>query len=232
MKLSFKTDEEAWASCHETDKWVFNKYEVAQKFLLPYGFDSGLREEPIKKMGIYVSRPIYNLSGMSLGVKEFGAYKDQNVEDIVPLGHFWVRSLFWIENHSRQIISIDYHLDIDSNLQANSVEGLLKEDSFVQWKESLLGAEPIPLLLHHIIDLCERYEFVNVEFVSRCVGDDTFLFPIEIHLRPNPDLKHFGGSESIRPIWIDEDETFVSDYAKSNGKSRIGFAVKNKQIKH
>ena len=232
MKLSFKTDEEAWANCHKTDKWLFNKYEVAQKFLLPHGFDSGLREEPIKKTGNYISRPIYNLSGMSLGVQSFMAFERDNMEYKVPLGHFWVESLFTIFDAAPfdcdNLISVDYHLDADSVLQANTVKGSLKNDSFICWGRPVEGEEsqPTPLFLHCITDLCERYEYVNAEFVSRRIGDDTFLLPIEIHLRPNPDLKHFGESDSIRPIWINEDETFVSDYAKSNGKSRIGFAVK------
>jgi hypothetical protein len=236
-KLSFKTDEDAWASCHKNDKWVFNKYEVAQRFLAPYGFDSGLREEPIKKTGNYISRPIYNLSGMSLGVESFMAFKGDNVEHKVPLGHFWVESLFTIlcaPFDCDNLISIDYHLDANSVLQTNTVKGSLKNDSFICWGRPVEGEEsqPTSLLIHHITDLCERYEYVNAEFVSCLVGGKKYLFPIEIHLRPNPDLKHFVESESIRPIWIDEDETFVSDYAKSNGKSRIGFAVKNRQIKH
>ena len=84
-------------------RWLFNKLEVSLKL----GYDCGPAGVPITKAGNYIIRPIYNLYGMSVGVRKQWL-RIEDADDIqkhkfMPAGYYWCE---WFEgNH----YSVDYN---------------------------------------------------------------------------------------------------------------------------
>jgi len=82
-------DFQCWQE-YKTQRWVFNKLEVAMKL----GYDCGPAGVPITKDGYYIVRPIYNLYGMGIGAKKkYLSLKDDSEDMIhhkhIPPGYFW-----------------------------------------------------------------------------------------------------------------------------------------------
>lgn len=205
MKLSFTTDEQAWQGCHEEDKWCFNKLEVAQRF----GVTCGLREEPIPThIEKVVVRPIYNLSGMGLGATLKDRWEGEATEEQCPLGFFWAE---YIEG---DVLSVDYTKK-NGEVEWYCARGTRDELEYVEW--FLAAYPPFPPELAG--GMLDRYEWVNVEYVD-------FDTPIEIHLRPNPDLKHFTDHDvdKIIPIFAPKGK-FIPDQAETNNGQRLGFII-------
>lgn len=204
-KLSFTTDEEAWRGCHEEDKWVFNKLEVARRF----GMTCGLREEPIpENINKVVVRPIYNLSGMGLGAAIKDRWEGEATEEQCPLGFFWAEYL------DGDIYSVDYMDSTEDYRYHIAVIGERDGLLFKSWRTCFIHFDTAS----NAIDLRERYKTVNVEYING--------LPIEIHLRPNPDLKHFRnkGGKKLIPVFAPEGE-FISDPAPTSNGQRLGFII-------
>jgi hypothetical protein len=205
-------------------KLWFNKLWVAELF----GHDCGPCGTAPSKDGVYIVRPIYNLSGMGVG----SHVKVIEADDCtaVPPGYFWCEYL-----HGKHY-SVNYEWGSDRDISDRGGlqpwratacwEGLNTPDNLIQfteWKRSsYIPHAPDELAV--IRDV----KNLNVEFKGCKV--------IEVHLRnsPDPDYDH------IVPIWQDTDPntrhwymwqgyTFVDSYEDADGYlniPRLGFMVK------
>lgn len=214
-------DDEAYLKYPQHRNW-FNKLWIAEKM----GYLCGPAGVHIPKDGVYVVRPIYNLSGMGIGaqVKKLKA-GDQST----PAGYFWC------EYFDGPHYSADYKWEYDrDNIWGHwrepwkgqsCWEGTnmpLNLTKFVEWKRS----DYIPPVPNELVELRD-VGHINVEFI----GDKV----IEVHLRESPDPKY----NHVIPIWkSDEGKVshylahgfeFKSSFDDADGQlpdPRIGFMVK------
>lgn len=208
-------DEQAYYKYPHHRKW-FNKLWVAEML----GYDCGPSGTAPEDDGVYVVRPIYNLSGMGVGtqVKEIKA-GDTNA---TPPGHFWCEYI------KGKHYSADYEFVHDTKPYWRPIscwEGVnlpINVSKFVEWKRSDYIPE-VPRLLNELSDV----KRINIEFK----GNDI----IEVHLRssPDPDYDH------IIPVWESDKHKaghytvhgykFIHDFDDADGHlddPRIGFLVK------
>lgn len=171
-------DVDAWALVSPADSWVFNKLYVARMA----GVACGPRGVPVPKPGIYMVRPITNLSGCGLHARKM--YFSNHTFDIQP-GEFW--SEFLEGEH----LSIDY----EHGFPTLSVRGIkANNEDFVHW-EKWEKCEKCFMPPKFVLPLLNRYPIVNCEYIGNTL--------IEIHLRGNPDFI-YGNSEMI-PVWEGQD---------------------------
>jgi len=216
-------DWEAYGAYPHHRNW-FNKLWVAEKM----GYDCGPAGIAPADDGVYVVRPIYNLSGMGVGatVKEIkgGDYNQ------VPAGYFWC------EYFDGPHYSADYKWEYDrDNIMGewkepwrgqSCYEGVnmpINLSKFYEWKRS----DYIPPVPNELVELRD-VGHINVEFI----GDKV----IEVHLRQSPDPKY----DHIVPVWASDlgpkkqtyeihNYQFIEDYDNADGQlddPRIGFFVK------
>jgi hypothetical protein len=216
-------DEHAYLKYPHHRHW-FNKLYVATLF----GYDCGPCGTAPTKDGTYVVRPIYNLSGMSVGatVKDIKAGNNREV----PAGYFWCEYLTGNHYSANYVWKYDRDMITGKWLQpwkgSSCWEGTnmpINLTKFVEWKRS----DYIPEVPDELASLRD-VGVINVEFK----GDQV----IEVHLRPSadPDYDH------LIPVWASDlgikkqhMEThgfdFVDSYDDADGQledPRIGFLVK------
>ena len=201
---SLEEDFQAWEvfKNKESSRWIFNKLEVA----LRQGLHAGPAGTAPEKSGEYISRPIYNLYGMSIGAEKF-TYEETMFEriinnDIVPPGHFWCE---WIDGEH---MSIDYEYT-GSEWRTRSVwvgehysdENLTKFKSWTRVENSkaisaidLAIQTPFDVLFSHK-DLTKK---INIEMRGGHV--------IEAHYRwgNDPFDEYLVGTRVI-PVWDNEE---------------------------
>lgn len=216
-------DYESYEKYPHHRKW-FNKLYVAETF----GYSCGPCGLAPKNTGMYIVRPIYNLSGMGLGAKV--KWLEEGDISATPPGYFWCEYL------KGKHYSVDYEFVDGINPYWKPIscfEGLnrpLNLIKWVEWKKSDYIPE-FPKKLNELSDV----KRINVEFK----GNDV----IEVHLRPSddPDYDH------IIPVWKSEinlsqgDRGKIAEYIEEYGYKfipsdtdadgfledpRIGFLVK------
>ena len=170
-------DYESYEKYPHHRKWC-NKLYVAETF----GYNCGPCGTAPKESGIYVVRPIYNLSGMGAGAKVKQILAGDT--SATPPGYFWCEYL------KGKHYSANYEFVHDINPYWKPVscwEGInmpINLTRFVEWKRSDYIPE-VPRQLNELSDV----KRINVEFK----GNDV----IEVHLRESadPDYDH------IIPVW-------------------------------
>lgn len=157
-------DRDAWQAAHPSDKWVYDKLLVAQRF----GVVSGPGDVPVPAPGEYIVRPITNLYGMSAGARFVRLIHDTS--EFVAPGEFWAERLYgthW---------SVDYDEEfrpVRVDIGVKHVDGL----RFASWlSDDLINAPDFPLVLYG------KYHRINIELIGGV--------PIEIHLRGNPNPRN------------------------------------------
>lgn len=195
----FQDDVEAFQFCEDSDRWVYNKLEVA----LLNRLDAGPRGIPVPKEDWYVVRPIYSILGMGQGARL--KYMRQGEELMKSNnGEFWCEYL--IGRH----LSVDYR----NGFPILCVEGH-KSQTLWKWgkwvKRPSAEAPSLPQKIHEI---SFKYT-INVEFING--------IPIEVHLRHNPDFEGHDYDELV-PIW--EIDAYNRDIHKEYEKE--GFTFINK----
>ena len=175
-------DFQCWQE-YKTQRWVFNKLEVAMKL----GYDCGPAGVPITKDGYYIIRPIYNLYGMGIGAKKkYLSLKDDSEGMIyhkhIPPGYFWCE---WFEGKHH---SVDYKY----GNQILAVRGYRTSDILTKWDkwEKVTQDFSIPPKLH----MLKSKRWLNIEFIEDEV--------IEVHYRNDPDFE-FNNKEFL-PVWEGE----------------------------
>lgn len=172
-------DDYAWIKYPQHHNW-FNKLWIAEQF----GYKCGPAGTDIPEDGVYVIRPIYNLSGMGLGAH----VKELKADDCTtPPGYFWC------EYFNGLHYSANYEWKWDRDSINGKWEGTscwegtnfpINLTRFEEWKK----IDYIPKLPTSFDTLSDVGE-INVEFI-----DDKI---IEVHLRksPDPDYQH------MIPLW-------------------------------
>lgn len=214
FKRKHMDDCEAWKKYPQYRKW-FNKLYVSQ--LLRY--HSGPCGVAPDRDGWYIVRPIYNLSGMSIGAEK--KYIKAGDTSKVPPGYFWCE---WFEGtHYSTTYTFEHDLKPIWNIQScwSAEKDELK---FTKWKRSNHKPE-VPNQLKELSGV----GLINVEFI----GDKV----VEVHLRDTPDPDY----DEMIPIWEDDPASLVDSYEKMGYNfinsyedadkfllpARIGFMVKN-----
>ena len=197
-------------------KW-FNKLWLSEKMQYNCG-PCGIAPN---NSGWYIVRPIYNLSGMSLGASKLWIPSDDYSR--VPPGYFWCQ---WFEGTQT---STTYRWS-DGQWVAQHCWKATRDHSnlskFVKWQRNSNRDQykTLPSFFNQLSDV----KLINVEHV----GDKI----IEVHLRDTPDPCY----DEIVPIWSsgqNEVEYYtklgykwVSSYEDADGflhDPRLGFMVKN-----
>jgi len=209
-------DDEAYHKYPRLRKW-FNKLYVAETFK----YDCGPSGTAPTKDGVYITRPIYNLSGMGVGaqVKEIKAGDTA----ATPPGHFWCEYL------TGKHYTADYEFVHDTKPYWRPLscwEGVnmpINVAKFVEWKRSSYIPE-VPQVLNELSEVGK----INIEFK----GSDV----IEVHLRTSPDPDY----DIIIPVWASDfgakkqhmeihGYDFIESYDDADSHlddPRIGFLVK------
>jgi len=204
-------DHQAWKKYPEYRKW-FNKLYVSELL----GHDSGPCGVAPNKDGYYIIRPVYNLSGMSVGASK--AFIKAGDVTKVPPGYFWCE---WFEgdHYSASFKWVDQvGWKLDSCWIGNKLDFRFKS-----WKRSSY-APPVPDKLMELSNL----PIVNIEFI----GDKV----IEVHLRDTPDPDY----DELIPIFEDDamkmvdiyesmGYSYIESFDDADGfieSARIGFMVK------
>ena len=175
--INLNTDYEAWLRAELDDLWVFDKLIVARKA----GHICGPRGMRVPKPGMYMVRPVTNLSGMGEGARKI--YIEGSTDHLHP-GEFW--SEFFDGEH----LSIDYR-GVDTVLSVRGIKDkVFPYQRFTHWQKVEYSV-PLPQML---VRMCLRYKYINCEFIGGKL--------IEIHLRGNPDF-FYGNTQAI-PVWPGE----------------------------
>lgn len=209
-------DDDAYYKYPQHRKW-FNKLHVAELF----GYDCGPSGTAPTKDGVYITRPIFNLSGMGLGAEVKGIKAGDT--RATPPGHFWCEYLtgkHYSANYTFVHDTKSYWKPISCWEGFNTPVNMIQ---FIEWKRS----DYIPEVPRELNDLSNVGE-INVEFK----GGDI----IEVHLRTSsdPDYDHF------IPVWSSDlgkkkaymeahGYEFLESYDNADGHlddPRIGFLVK------
>jgi hypothetical protein len=206
-------DSEAYVRYPEHRIW-FNKLFLSENL----GYDCGPCGIAPKKDGYYIVRPIYNLSGMSIGAKKI--WIDGGDKTKVPPGYFWCE---WFEGrHISASFVYNNGWEFCSGWEGfKNAENLSR---FTKWVRLGHFSYVLPMSLNVLADI----GLMNVEFVDGKI--------IEVHLRDTPDPDY----DELIPIWADDEkgldfytkEGYIILYQHDDGDGfleipRIGFAAKN-----
>lgn len=191
-------DEDVYYKTAQHNRWVFNKLEVA----IRAGVTAGPGGIPVPRPGWYCVRPVMNIRGMGLGMSKEWLTPESSMKKVMP-GYFWSE---WLTGD---------HLTFD--ITVKGIQDVLlahkQNGKFVAW-EKVDIKPPFPVIVY---DLVQCHNTVNVETIGGKV--------IEIHLRPNPDLRHFKNTDIIHPVWGDGNVD-IKDYEDCDGllnPPRMGF---------
>jgi len=180
-------DFQCWQE-YKTQRWVFNKLEVAMKL----GYDCGPAGVPITKDGYYIVRPIYNLYGMGIGAKKkYLSLKDDS-EGMIDHEHI-SPGYFWCEWFSGKHHSVDFKKQNGRWVAFNEVIGYhYNEDNLVKFErwEVVEPSFKLPEWVHEL----STEKYLNIESKDNNI--------IEIHLRSGNDQMWDLDVGSIAyPVW-------------------------------
>ena len=208
-------DYQAYSEYKNYRKW-FNKLYVSEAL----NYNCGPAGLSVTEKGMYVIRPIYNLSGMGIGA----TVKELEAGDLsTPPGYFWC------EYFEGEQYSVNYKFIHDTVGRWEPINcwrgNKLKENlsKFISWHRDNYYPE-----LPRIFNELSSIDIINVEFI----GDK----PIEVHLRKSPDPEY----DTFIPIWKNTSQetldyftelgyTYVESYEDADGfleTPRLGFMVK------
>ena len=205
-------DDDAYKKYPQHHNW-FNKLWVAEKL----GYKCGPAGLAPEEDGVYVVRPVYNLSGMGVGatVKEIKAGDTTQV----PAGYFWCEyfdgphySADYVWEYDRDNIMGEWKEPWKGKSCWQGTNMPLNLTKFVEWKRS----DYIPSVPNELVELRD-VSHINVEFI----GDNV----IEVHLRPSPDPQY----DHIIPVWK-SDEGKVSHYLMHGYKYESSYDDADKQL--
>lgn len=209
-------DAASWEKYPKHRDW-FNKLWFSMKM----DYDCGPSGIAPSRDGYYIVRPIYNLSGMSVGAsKKFIRSGDVSQ---VPPGYFWCE---WFEGKQYSATYGPFiHSETGYWLEKHCFEGVTDEKSltfFKSWRR-VNNAPSVPRIFHCLSNV----PVINIEFI----GDR----PIEVHLRDTPDPL----SDEFIPVWKDQENhidiyktmgySYIESYDDADGfldTPRIGFMIK------
>lgn len=210
-KLEPKDDSEAYIFFPQYRKW-FNKLELSERL----GYKCGPCGVPPTEENEYVVRPIYNLSGMSVGASI--KYIETGDTTKVPPGYFWCE-YFYGDQYS---VTYEYN---DKWIPINSWKAYKEKKNlsrFSKWTRDFHYPK-----LPDFFDELKDVGLINVEFIEDKI--------IEVHLRPSPDPSY----NILIPVWADDKKvldsyielgyTFIESFDDADGfleTPRIGFMVK------
>lgn len=210
-KLEPKDDSEAYIFFPQYRKW-FNKLELSERL----GYNCGPCGVPPTEENEYVVRPIYNLSGMSVGASI--KYIETGDTTKVPPGYFWCE-YFYGDQYS---VTYEYN---DKWIPINSWKAYKEKKNlsrFSKWTRDFHYPK-----LPDFFDELKDVGLINVEFIEDKI--------IEVHLRPSPDPSY----NILIPVWADDKKvldsyielgyTFIESFDDADGFleiPRIGFMVK------
>lgn len=203
-------DYQAYKAFPQHRKW-FNKLYLSE--VLDY--DCGPSGIAPTKDAFYIVRPIYNLSGMSVGAKKVFIENDDYTK--VKPGYFWCE---WFEGDH---ISVSYVFKDNCWNPISAWQAYKKDLTFVKWQKT--NKYPV---LPDVIQKINNVPVINVEFIGNNV--------IEVHLRDTPDPQY----DVLIPVWDNnrsiiekhkkEGFSFIAAYEDADSFitiPRIGFMVKN-----
>lgn len=208
-------DIQAYQSYPHLRHW-YNKLWLSEQL----GYNCGPASIAPAVSGLYIIRPIMNLSGMGVGAKKI--WIDAGDYSKVPPGYFWCE---WFEGNQ---YSVTYQWkDYTSGWHAISCWQGIKEDDnlskFTKWLKTDFYP-PIGIMFHELADI----EKINIEYI----GDKI----IEVHLRTSPDPDY----NELIPVWKGDEEVvdkytkigydYIISYDDAEGfldLPRVGFLVKN-----
>lgn len=208
-------DIEAYQSYPHLRHW-YNKLWLSEQL----GYTCGPASIAPTISGIYIIRPIMNLSGMGVGAKKI--WIDAGDYSKVPPGYFWCE---WFDGDQYSVTYQwqDYHI----GWKPISCWKGIKEDhnlsKFSKWIKTDFYP-PINILFHELADL----EKINIEYIEDKI--------IEVHLRTSPDPDY----NELIPVWKGDEEvvdkytkmgySYIISYDDAEGfldLPRVGFLVKN-----
>lgn len=205
-------DEDAWHKYPHHHKW-FNKLYIAELM----GYNCGPDSIAPTKSGLYVVRPIYNLSGMGVGAKVVGIVAGDVSK--VPPGYFWCEYLSGVHYSATYSFTDGGWVSSSCWVGLQDVGNLSK---FTKWTRSEYAPQ-VPPEFYHLWDV----DVITMEFK----GDR----PIEVHLRGSPDPDY----DTLVPVWKDstinidqyiaDGYDYIDSYDDANGfleVPRVGFLVK------
>jgi hypothetical protein len=175
-------DTDAWQH-YPHHRWVFNKLELSLKL----GYAAGPGGVPVPSPGYYIVRPIYNLSGMSVGAKR--VFIDADNFNLVKPGEFWCEAFDGAQ------ITVDYAWTHKHPYRPSPVfaaQGYRTHTSlyrFNAWRRIPLPTISNPMWFDQFSDIPQ----FNVEYIGTKI--------IEIHLRAGIDFPD--GATNIIPVWED-----------------------------
>ena len=204
-------DADAWKLYPHHHKW-FNKLYLAELM----GYKCGPSGVAPNTTGVYIIRPIYNLSGMGAGAQVLKIEAGDTTK--VPPGYFWC------EYYGGQHYSVTYEWN-NGWKQKTCYQGFNTKKSltyFEKWCKVNIQIIP-PEFLDELSDVgC-----INVEYKG--------IKPIEVHLRGSTDPEY----NILIPIWLstandidiyeEKGYKFIEDYDDADSfidDPRIGFMVK------
>ena len=208
-------DIQAYQSYPHLRHW-YNKLWLSEQL----GYNCGPASIAPKLSGVYIIRPIMNLSGMGVGAKKI--WIDSGDYSKVPPGYFWCE---WFDGYQ---YSVTYQWqEWSAEWEPISCWKGIKEDDnlskFTKWVKTDFYPN-IEIMFHELSDI----EKINVEYI-----DDKI---IEVHLRTSPDPDY----NELIPVWKGDEEVvdkytkvgynYIISYDDAEGfldLPRIGFLVKN-----
>ncbi|UTS52116.1 hypothetical protein [Synechococcus phage BUCT-ZZ01] len=175
-------DFEAFKTCFQEDRWVYDK----SKLSMVLGHKSGVSVIGKKETGNFVVRPIFNFDGGGrYAYKIIG--KQKGVEIPIPLNFFWQKE--FVGMHT----TVDYFRDLDGEWKAkNFFQGYPDRNQFTRfffWQRC--PKENAPRLHKELRGVASNE--INVEMIDGKI--------IEAHLRHNSDPVEYSW---FIPIWEDD----------------------------
>lgn len=209
-------DWEAWEKYPRYHKW-FNKLWLSESL----GYHCGPSGTAPKQDGLYIVRPVYNLSGMGVGARK--VHIKANDQTATPPGYFWCE---YFEGTQYSVTYRFNHDTVGTWTPISSWKAIQDSEDlwrFGGWVRSDYSP-PVPRLFNQLSEI----QRINIEFK----GDR----PIEVHLRDTPDPDY----DEIVPIWKDREKdvdkyldmgyTYVKSFDDADGfleVPRLGFMVRN-----
>lgn len=208
-------DIEAYQEYPHLRHW-YNKLWLSEQL----GYNCGPASIAPKTSGLYIVRPIINLSGMGIGAKK--TWIDAGDLTKVPPGYFWCE---WFEGDQYSVTYQWY--DYNIGWKPISCWQGLKEDEnlskFSKWVKTEFYPN-IGIFFHELADV----EQINVEYIEDKI--------IEVHLRTSPDPDY----NELIPVWAGDEEvvdkytklgySYIISFDNAEGfldTPRVGFLVKN-----
>lgn len=197
-------DAEAWLE-YPKHRWVYNKLELA----LTLGYDAGPACVPVRKSGIYIIRPTYNLYGMGVGATiryiDITDGLDMSNHAIVPPGFFWCEA-FHGTHYSTDYVNDGKRWTAMCTMVGENDPNLLTK--FTKWTKIKNRRVKLPQFVNQFMDV----PVINIE----SIGDKI----IEIHLRSGNDVMYNEAiGTTLIPVWEDDENNTV-DITNEDTESR------------